>query len=81
MDKLDYTKFSDMTVKIHSHAKEPSHQLLRGRAILNPDESDFIFVEYDYRAASTAADSANARRERRRDILMRFTVYGLGFRV
>lgn len=49
MDKLDYTKFSDMTVKIHSHAKEPSHRLLRGRAILNPDEGDFTFVENDLR--------------------------------
>lgn len=39
-----------MTVKLHCHSEtEPANRLLRGRALLNPIEGDFTFVENDYK--------------------------------
>lgn len=50
MDKLDYRRFHDMTVKMHCHSEtEPANRLLRGRALLNPAEGELTFVENDYR--------------------------------
>lgn len=45
-NKMDYKKWSDMAVKMHHRSgEEVENRILRGRALLNPVESEFTFVE------------------------------------
>ena len=43
---MEYKKWSDMAVKLHHRSgEEIENRILRGRALLNPVESEFTFVE------------------------------------
>lgn len=43
-------KWTDMSVKIHSrNDRQVEHHLLRGRALLSPEEAEFTFVENEPR--------------------------------
>lgn len=44
-----YKAYKDYMVKMHTEGENPAHHLVRGRALLNPEESRLTFVENEKR--------------------------------
>lgn len=82
MDTLQtfYKKYTDFDVRLHTVTEELPHRLLSGRAILNPEENDFTFVENPPRGQRSVqvARGAHSRTVRRPDgwytTTLRYTV-------
>lgn len=50
--EFSFKKWSDMAVKVHSRKeRQVENHLLRGRALLCPEEAEFTFVENEPRGA------------------------------
>ena len=65
-------------VELHTEGANPAHRLVRGRALLNPEESRFTFVENEKRQNKSKEIS---REERSRLVRRTDGWYTLTFRI
>ena len=73
-----YKAYKDYMVELHTEGENPAHRLVRGRALLNPEESRFTFVENDKRQNRSKEIS---REERSRLVRRKDGWYTLTFRI
>ena len=69
-NNFKFQKWSNMDVKVHHRAERiVEHHLIRGRAVLNPEDSEFVFVENEPRLARSkeVGRTAHSRFVRRPD--------------
>lgn len=75
MSQSVFQKYSDYTLKVHAQ-REAQGRLLRGRAVLTPEEAEMVFVENEPRGARSkeVARGAHYRMVRRPDGYFTLTI-------
>lgn len=73
-----YKAYKDYMVEMHTEGENPAHHLVRGRALLNPEESRLTFVENEKRQNRSKEIS---REERSRLVRRKDGWYTLTFRI